>query len=472
MAEQWKQEIQHVVLLMLENRSFDHMLGDLQQLKGVDGIDRTAPPRTNSYEGVTYPQVEGAGRMLAIDVDHERADVVIQLENENQGFVKDFAVANPLAVEQWGEIMKFHALDKLPALHALARKFLVCDHWFASVPGPTWPNRLFALSGTSLGRVKMPEGHFNWNLHWYNQPTLFDRLNEKNIPWKVYFGDFPLSFLFVHQLEPANALRHRKMAEFYEDVVGSEHNFPRFAFIEPAYFQPHADDDHPPHDILAGQTLVANVYNAIRHNEELWKRTLLVVLYDEHGGFYDHVLPPPANPPDHHTEEFAFDQLGVRVPAVLVSPWVRNGVLKDEFDHTSLLKFLVKFWSLNALGNRAAVANTFESAFLDAPRVDTPSSIAWTAPAVQVPVPRQEVLSGHQSALVSLSQAIESVAKEDANTIAARLRQSFTGVQSQADMAIERVESFIELAESTVTRKSWNPLLWLRSLVRRLRGLG
>src|SRR5712692_6948097 len=99
MPEQWRQEIQHVVVLMLENRSFDHMLGDLQQLKDVDGIDRTAPPRTNSYQGETYPQVDGAERILEIDVDHERTDVIIQLENGNQGFVKDFAVSNPHAVK-------------------------------------------------------------------------------------------------------------------------------------------------------------------------------------------------------------------------------------------------------------------------------------------------------------------------------------------------------------------------------------
>lgn len=98
--------------------------------------------------------------------------------------------------------MQYHADGTLPAFHTLAASFTICDHWHASVPGPTWPNRLFVMSGTSLGRVKMPNGIMSLNLHWYDQPTVFDRLNEKKKDWKVYFGDTPLSFLLVHQWEP------------------------------------------------------------------------------------------------------------------------------------------------------------------------------------------------------------------------------------------------------------------------------
>jgi phospholipase C len=434
---------------MLENRSFDHMLGDLQQVKPLDGVPRAVPPRQLLFEGVNYLQEPGAARILATDLKHEAIDVAGQLSQGNSGFIQDFARAFPHAsIEARREVMKYHARGTLPALHALAEAYTVCDRWFSSVPGPTWPNRLFALSGTSLGRVRMPEGFLNWNLHWYDQTTLFDRLNEKSIPWKVYFNDFPLSFLFVHQLERANAARHCSLNQFFQDAAGKAEDFPSFSFIEPAYFQPHATDDHPPHDVLGGQTLLAQVYNSLRANEALWNSTLLVVLYDEHGGFYDHVVPPATLAPDHHTEEFRFDQLGVRVPAVLVSPWVGNGVFSQDMDHTSFLKFLIDLWGLGPLGARTAQARTFAPAFLDSPRSDGPAqlfvsgTLAGGSSAI-VPVPRDVELSGHQGAIVALSHAVESMSNEAPETIVQRLKHSLTGAQSQADAAIDRVEKFI-----------------------------
>ncbi|HEX7669362.1 MAG TPA: alkaline phosphatase family protein [Polyangiaceae bacterium] len=443
--------IRHVVVLMFENRSFDHMLGDVQRVKPpLDGVPGPNGPREVIYDGKHYVQESGAARTLTSDLKHEAIDVAGQLANGNAGFVQDFARAFPHASEDARkEVMRYHALGSLPALHALAQSYTVCDKWFASVPGPTWPNRLFALSGTSLGRVKMPEGFFNWNLHWYDQTTIFDRLNEKKIAWKVYFNDFPLSFLFTHQLEPANAARHQKLNQFFQDAAGEEKDFPRFSFIEPAYFQPHATDDHPPHDILGGQTLLAQVYNTLRANPELWNSTLLVVLYDEHGGFYDHIPPPATVAPDHHTEEFAFDTLGVRVPAVLVSPWVESGVFSETLDHTSLLKFLIDLWGLNGLGARAAQAKTFAPALTDALRTDGPTALHVSGTSARmksevVPIPRDTELSGHQSALVALSHAIESTANEAPEIVVARLKHALSSAQGQADMAIERVESFIK----------------------------
>ncbi|HYQ01386.1 MAG TPA: alkaline phosphatase family protein [Polyangiaceae bacterium] len=443
-----KNKIRHVVLLMFENRSFDHMLGDLQQLKSVDGIPANGPPRKITFEGVDYLQEPGAARILTSDLKHEAIDVATQLAQGNTGFIQDFVRAFPHAsVDARREVMRYFALRKLPALHALAEAFTVCDRWFASVPGPTWPNRLFALSGTSLGRVKMPEGFLNWNLHWYDQTTIFDRLNQKQIPWKVYYNDFPLSFLFVHQLEPANAARHHSLNQFFHDAAGKAEDFPAFSLIEPAYFQPHASDDHPPHDILGGQNLLAQVYNSIRANKELWESTLLVVTYDEHGGFYDHVVPPTTVAPDHHTEEFRFDQLGVRVPAVLISPWMANDVFSQTMDHTSFLKFLIDLWGLGPLGARAAIANTFASAFRDV-RNDGPEQLFVSGtlagePSATVPVPRVAELSGHQGAMVALSHAVETLTNEPAETIVQRLKHALTGPQSQADVAIDRIEKFI-----------------------------
>ncbi len=443
--------IKHLVLLMLENRSFDHVLGGTPKMRsrwGMTGI--------NEYAGKTYQQSPGASRQIVNDPVHETADVLIQLNAngsgpQNGGFVLNYAQHYP-QLEDPSEVMRFHDEGTLPAIHALADAFTVCERWHSSVPGPTWVNRLFALSGTSLGRVKMPNGIMNLNLHWYDQPTLFDRLNERSIDWRVYFGDTPLSFLFVHQWSPENAARHHHMMAFYQDAAGDADKFPSFAFIEPAYLQPGANDAHPPHDIIAADVLVASVYNAMRANEKLWSSTLLILLFDEHGGFYDHVSPPAAIPPDYHNEEYDFKSYGVRVPAVLISPYVGNGVFSDLLDHTSLLKYAQDKWSLGDLGARTASANTFRAAINagTAPRSDTPQFIRPSTQSAAGPAPPVDALSEHQSAIVAMSHTLESMTDEDSNIVAARSRHLLTGPQSQIDTAVDRVDSFIDQQKAKV----------------------
>ena len=443
--------ISRVIVLLLENRSFDQILGAFKKdyLK-MEGID-PANPHVNLDGKREVKQAAGAARVLNFDPHHEHEHVMAQLAGGNAGFVDDFARAYPKSgPSDRDEVMRYFDIGELPALHEIARNYTICDHWFSSVPGPTWCNRLFALSGTSLGRVVMPAGAMNLNVHWYDQPTLFDRLNEQKITWKVYAGDFPLSLLFVHQWEPQNAARYRTMTEFYRDVAGfggknsSANDLPLFSFIEPSYFQPGANDAHPPHDIWAADALVASVYNAIRRNEALWSETLLVIAFDEHGGFYDHVTPPKAVAPDFHREEYTFDQMGVRVPVVLVSPWIGPGFFSEEMDHTSLLKYLTAMWSLGPLGQRTSSANTFNAAILSSPRANAPGLVAGpgTIPAPR-PAPQPESLGNHSNALVALSQVLESMAGEDASVIAARARQVLSGPQSQIDAAVDRVESFV-----------------------------
>lgn len=365
-------DIEHIVLLLLENRSFDHMLGDCP---GVEGVHSSlVPPHANSYGIKTYDQEPGAGRFVVPDPHHEMEHVMVQLEFDsngvpNSGFVKDYATSYQIKDDEvLKEIMRYHVFGSLKALHDLAANFTVCDYWHASVPGPTWTNRLFAMSGTSLGRVAMPEGYFPSDVHWYDQPTIFDRLNEAKRTWRVYYHDFPLSLLLVHQREPRNVYYHRKITEFYSDAASTDPDvFPSFAFIEPAYFPPNANDDHPPHDVFGGDMLIANVYNALRANEKLWATTLLVVAFDEHGGFYDHIQPPSAPAPDYHHEEYSFLQYGVRVPVVLASPWIGKGkVCSTLFDHTSLLKYMTDLWGLGYLGERTRKAYTFSSILLSA----------------------------------------------------------------------------------------------------------
>jgi phospholipase C len=446
--------IKHVVVLMLENRSFDHILGDCAKVKAQAG---GAPSGVNTYDGRSFSQAPGAARSLAKDPNHNTKDVLVQLGGkagipENGGFVLDYArTYGHLADAELMEVMKYHAEGSLPAFHMLAANFMVCARWHASVPGPTWVNRLFALSGTSLGRVRMPNGIMNLNLHWYDQSTVFDRLNEKGRSWKVYFGDTPLSFLFVHQWSPENAARHHHMQAFYQDAAGPEEKFPDFALIEPAYMQPGANDGHPPHDILDCDALVGKVYNAVRGNDALWQSTLLLVLFDEHGGFYDRVSPPAAVPPDHHDDEYSFDRLGPRVPAILVSPHVGNGLDITLFDHTSLLRYLQVKWGLGELGARTGSANSIGPLIQQAdplrlqalpgaaPLLTTtsPSIRPKSAPAVV------DALSDHQAALVAMSHNLEAMTDADPNLVAARSRHVLTGPQSQIDAAVDRVDSLL-----------------------------
>jgi phospholipase C len=449
------EQIQHIVVLMLENRSFDHMLGSFQQIYPLDGINPAAPPRTNpDIQNNPVPQAPGAERVLANDPKHEtRPDVLFwQLRDvNNSGFVMDYTVNYPDSTDSdQQQVMLYHDLDTLPALHALARNFTICDHWFSSVPGPTWTNRLFAMSGTSQGRVIMPSGIMDLNLHWYDQITVFDRLNEKGISWKVYYGDFPLSLVLVNQRTSENRARHRLMTEFFADAAGDPANFPAFSWIEPSYLNPGANDDHPPHDVLAGEPLIANVYNQLRRNEALWNSTLLVVLFDEHGGFYDHVSPPPAVPPDLYTEEYSFDRLGLRVPCILASPWFAAGVLPTQFDHTSLLKFMTERWNLGTLGARTAAANCFSAAILNQPRDGASMPLVIPSlPAVPPPPARPQpttILNDHELAILALSHLLEGSGSEDATVIATRSRQLLTGGQTQRDVAVDRLDAFLKAA--------------------------
>lgn len=440
--------IRHVIVLMLENHSFDQMLGCFQEMyPNLDGVPPGGPPRTNSADGVAYAQSPGAGFIAPADPNHDYEHVLYQIANGNGGFVQDYANCFPhSSPSDRQEVMRYHALGALPALHALAQTFTICDHWFSSLPGPTWPNRLFVHSGTSLGRVTMPEGVMNANLHWYNQTTIYDRLNERGIPWRIYFGDVAQSWVLVDQWAPRNMINYHHMQRFYEDVGGDEKGFPAYVFIEPTYNPPGANDDHPCHNVLEGERLIADVYNAIRANESLWQSTLLVVLYDEHGGYYDHVSPPSAVPPDHHQEEFAFNRLGVRVPALLVSPYAKKQVVNAQFDHTSLLRYLVSKWRLGSLGARVSDPGTNSIApYLSGPlRDDTPQQLPM--PTSSPPTPQMAApttLGSHQSALFALSQSLESMTDADPNVVAARSRHVLTGPQSMIDVAVDRVEDFL-----------------------------
>jgi phospholipase C len=445
--------IRHVVHLILENRSFDQMLGCMKAVySDLDGIDPTALKSNEDTAGQVYTQAATQVRqMLKWDPHHEVPRVAVQLENGNSGFVKDFSQQYPDSTSvARQQIMDYYGLDFLPALHALGRNFKICDRWFSSLPGPTWPNRFFALTGTSNGRVNMPsDGTHKADLSGYfqqTQTTLFDRLNDQAVHWKVYFHDIPQTTVLDGQRQPHNVARYFYVSQLYEDARGPESEFPEYCLIEPDFMGYGQNDGHPPHDIMRSERLIADVYNALRANDELWRSTLLIVMFDEHGGFYDHVIPPKANPPDDaKPSEYAFDQLGVRVPALLVSPWVKPGVDHTQFDHTSVLKYLTEKWGLGPLGRRTAAATSIGRLIESTPIETRPDRISLSIDQLRPPNAQAEeealgIPSSHQAALAQLAQWIEMEAVEGAPKVAVVMARAAEAAKAFAEKYIFRLD--------------------------------
>ena len=214
--------IKHVVLLMMENHSFDQMLGCLQGIyPELDGVDINAPdPRYNlDTAGSKVFQIPTDEQQVPLDPKHENRFVLDQIANGNSGFITDFEKnVSGSAAEDRQNVMGYYLLDRLPALHELGRNFTVCDRWFSSLPGPTWPNRFFALSGTSSGRVLMPESPLNVRpeeVFVQDQHTIFDRLSEAGKSWRIYYYDFPSSLLLNRQRRLENLSGYSLVKQFF-----------------------------------------------------------------------------------------------------------------------------------------------------------------------------------------------------------------------------------------------------------------
>ncbi len=437
--------IKHVVVLMMENHSFDRVLGWMKaKYPGLEGVDPKNPRQNPDFPRAqpAIIQAPTTSRKIPHDPGHDLDDVLAQLAEANQGFVMDYAQKYPQApLSERQEIMGWYPKGELPAIHFLADMFVVCDHWFSSVPGPTWPNRFFVHSGTSLGHVDMPEGIFNPGLHVYDQRTLYDELDDAKVNWRIYHGDFSQTLLMVHQLDKLD--RYRKFDLWAADVAAGD--LPAYVFIEPNFFGQEENDQHPPQDVMRGDALIASVYNALHANPTLFRETLLVVLYDEHGGFFDHVTPPATVAPDGKTDAYAFNQLGVRVPAIFVSPWLKAGYITPVFDHTSLLKMACDLWpGVRPLGARTAQAESplKHLPWRDTPRDDTPPAPTGPAPD---PIDPQPELTGQKQGLYAYSQHLESQIKDPAvkSDLMMRAHTAMQGAVQQGQLATARQDAFI-----------------------------
>ncbi len=457
-------ELRHVVVLMLENQSFDHLLGFLQladptqQVVGLTGNESV--PSNPSVPGDVIPVSKATTRDAYItdpSPGHEFEDVNQQLFGERQpgafpamppmnGFVANYAEqpghdGRPIGPGRGRGIMRCLDSSLIPVISTLARNFVVCDHWHASVPGPTWPNRFFVHAATSNGLSESPKNpDVIASQFWGSQfrmRTIYEELMDHGYTWKIYFDDHPQSFA-LRNLHPYAGDLFCRMEVFAQDVQNA--TLPNYAFLEPQYFgalgNP-ANDQHPPHSLIEGERLIASVYDTLRSREDLWQHTLFVLLYDEHGGFYDHVPPPTAVPPDPvsaNGAKFKFDRLGLRVPALLISPWVGKGRVDHAvYDHSSLLASVKKLFNLPSfLTARDTQAHTFEGNFLAVarPTVDTPQNLAALVRRVPVAAtpPDDRGLTDNQQALLALARALQTPQSEhDAAAQVDALTRQFRG---------------------------------------------
>lgn len=331
--------IEHVILVMMENRSFDHALGALR-LEGrtdIDGLDATM---SNPHpDGGTVSVFPTDVRCVA-DPPHGWDSSRVQFaDGANSGFVQAYWDRYGSTVDV-AEAMGYLTRDTQPISHAFADHYAVCNRWFSSVLTSTWPNRLYSHGAQSQGQKTNdpPEGGT------FTMRTIWDQLDDAGVAWGYYYSDLPFMGVFGRFGE-----RLEFIDRFFDHCADG--TLPPVCMVEPAFSY---NDDHPPHHPLLGQLFLASIHDALAASP-LWNKCLIVVYYDEAGGFFDHVPPPTAA--DDRADE-GFDQLGFRIPAMVLGPWVRAGHASDVvFDHTSPLAHIQGMFGLEALTARDAAAS-------------------------------------------------------------------------------------------------------------------
>jgi phospholipase C len=426
LARRRQRRIRHVFVIMLENRSFDHMLG-VSAMRGRDAV--SGQPTTidnlvgNPHQNIdpldgtavqAGPPADFALSTADGDPGHEFHDAVEQLAVtgsaypyspiqqyppiDMSGFVANYRGRGSTAPSK---AMNVYLPDQLPILNALAREFAVCDRWFSSMPGPTWPNRLFVHASSSAGLDDSPSSFdvVTTTLldgYRFDNGSIYDRLEDRCLDWLVFEGDETPQVMSLSGMT-YNALqgRFRDFEDFRDSV--NDRNFPAsYTFIEPDYgnILPWTPEDytcgtsqHPLDDVTRGEKLLKAVYEAVR-NSPHWESSLIVVTYDEHGGFYDHVEPPrTVHPGDSITDnennhnDFDFTQLGVRVPTVIVSPFIPRGTIDHTpYDHSSVVKTVGQLFGFGPLTERDRQANSFAHLLsLTEPRTDAPAQLPAAA---------------------------------------------------------------------------------------------
>ncbi|KAL8140127.1 hypothetical protein V2J09_006148 [Rumex salicifolius] len=447
LAQQTTSPIKNVVVLVMENRSFDHIIGWMKKsinprVNGVNGTEcNPISTKPGSSQTDTVCVTDDA---VYVDPDpgHSFDAVTQQVFGSNSSSVPTMAgfveQALSMSLNVTDTVMKGFKPENVPVYSALVSEFAIFDRWFSSLPGPTQPNRLFVYSATSHGATS----HVTKDLIFgYPQKTIFDSLNENHLDFAVYFESVPsvLFYRSLRQLKYVFNLKPGGVSKFKADAANGE--LPPLSVIEPQYFDrgsSPANDDHPSHDVANGQRLVKEIYEALRASPQ-WNQSLLVITYDEHGGFYDHVQTPFLNVPNPDGNRgpdpnfFNFDRLGVRVPAIMVSPWINKGTVlsmdrclfvipiretvvvskpngptpSSEFEHSSIPATIKKIFNLTSdfLNRRDAWAGTFEGvvAQLTSPRTDCPVVLPDATPLRTTKADEDRGLSEFQKEMVQLA---------------------------------------------------------------------
>ncbi len=364
--------IDTIVVVMMENRSFDHYFGSAAFIEelAVNGITgRETNPRIDG----TPVQVFNLMNYQPVDPPHGWDASHLQWNmGANDGFVIEHELENP---ESYAEVMGYHVRSQIPVLYALADEYVLCDNWFATVMGPTRPNRFFMHAASSGGQMG--------NASSTGLTTIWDRLAEAGVSHANYYSDLPWAWGgFANPL-----LSYTESIDaFFSAAEGG--TLPAFSIIDPNFgILPGGEggnDDHPDHDIQLGQIFLASVYQALANSPQ-WGSCLLIITYDEHGGFYDHVSPPTTT-----DERPEFEQLGFRVPSLVIGPFVRRGCIDStQLEHVSIIATASRRFGLMALNERVTVTNDVSTAinpeYFDNPRPPAP------LPAMSISV--SEVLS-------------------------------------------------------------------------------
>jgi phospholipase C len=435
--------IKHVIVVMLENRSFDNICGWLYQPgttpqpsqylpesspKEYDGLKSSLfnPVNSQYFKGEstdTFAVFKQANSTTDPDPDPEEtfSNVTYQLFGPeapspkptwpNLGFVINYG--NATGRHGAVEIMEPFSPAQLPVISALAANFAVSDRYFCSVPSQTWPNRSFVHAGTSNGNVNNGDipNPFDWDVR-----NIFNVLEDVGVDWRVYCDTEivpPLTRLMFPNLWLYNDRFHH-FETFKQDCASGK--LAQYTFIEPSFLV-NPNDQHPPHDIIAGEKFLHDIWHAVSQSPA-WSETLLMITYDEHGGTYDHVHPPfgaacPDSESNPGEEDFKFDRFGVRVPAILVSPWIQAGTVfrsptETPYDHTSLLATLRDWLAIPEdkmlTSARVAAAPTFEHVLtLKQARTDLP---VIPPPAAEVrPIDNSRETNSIQKSLIAAHAA-------------------------------------------------------------------
>ena len=395
--------IDKIVVVMMENRSFDHYFGRLNAFTGrtdvaVAPADATNPDHVGPSPGALHPR-RHAPHLCARDTEHSWAATHLEWDGgKMSGFFAASAGDPHVDASMLDRPMWWYDERDLPFYYALASTFAIADHYHASVLGSTWPNRMYLLAGTSFGRTTNDLPDLSARPFPRADASVLDLLTRRHVPWML-FADGASGGATVHGSALATRWGHRHVASvqsFLDRAAAG--TLPAVSFVDPdfSHSTTTGQDEHPPADVQLGERFVAGIVSALFASPD-WGRSALFLTYDEHGGYYDHAPPPAACPPDEHAPVdgrgdpagFAFDRLGIRVPFVVVSPWAKPGYVGHAtYDHTSVTRFLEAKFRLPALTARDANAEAPMDLFdftrpsfatppsLPAPPVDA-AELAW-----------------------------------------------------------------------------------------------